>query len=101
MDTAPGAITALLGIDDDRAYYTFCGDLSQMGTIEQRLRGAGFNVVKNNVYPGFPKDAKEEYLRALKYVWEHKVDGWWNQKDALFEHGICTKQEFNDSIGRY
>jgi hypothetical protein len=92
--------TALSGMDDDRAYYTFSGDLNQMGTIEKALREAGFPVVKNNVYPGFPKNKKAVYIRALKYLWEHRTHGWWNQEEAFVKNGICTQEEFDHAMGR-
>lgn len=92
---APGALSALSGRDDDRAHYIFLGDLSQMGQIEMFLRAHGFPVVKRDVHPGFAKEHKETYVRALKLVFEHRLDGWWNQEEALIEHGVCTKDEFH------
>ena len=38
MDMAPGTVTALSGIEDDRAYFTFTGDLKNMlknGTMKK------------------------------------------------------------------
>lgn len=91
---APGTLTALSGRHDDRAYYMFSGDLSQMGTIEEFLRVRGFPVVKSDVYPGFQKEDLAEYVRALRLIYETKIDGWWNQERALIEHHICTREEF-------
>lgn len=101
---APGTLTALQNMDDNRAYYTFGGDLNQMGLIFRRLADAGFPVVKSNVYPGFPRDQEEEYKRALRFVYEHQVEGWWNQREKLIAYGICTQEEFTatlkSSLGR-
>lgn len=91
---APGTLTALSRRLDNRAYYTFSGDLSQMGAIEEFLRARGFPVVKSDVYPGFQEKDLAEYVRALRLIYKMKLDGWWNQEQALIEHHICTPQEF-------
>lgn len=96
---APGALTALAGRADNRAYYIFSGDLSQMGRIETFLRSHGFPVVKRDVYPGFAKEHKDEFVRALKLVFEHRLDGWWNQEAALIEHGVCTRDKYRAALG--
>ena len=96
---APGTLTALSGRTDNRAYYIFDGDLNQMGLIEDALRGAGFPVVKSDVYPGFPENDKETYVRALRFVYERRIEGWWNQREKLIEHGICTEDEFKIALG--
>ncbi|QQG41855.1 MAG: hypothetical protein HYV90_00885 [Candidatus Woesebacteria bacterium] len=87
-------------MDDDRAYFLFDGDLDQMGTIYTALREAGFPVVKNNVYPGFARDQKEEYKEALAFVFEHRTNGWWSQEDDLIKYGVCTQPEFDQALGR-
>jgi len=98
FNVAPGTGAALANMNDNRAYYTFGGDLNQMGIIYSTLLEAGFNVVKSNVYPGFPKDKKEEYIRALKYLWDYKVEGWWNQEGKMIENGICTWNKFQAAL---
>jgi hypothetical protein len=79
------------------AYYIFSGDLNQMGIIEDKLRNAGFNVCRtaSGTYPGFPRNELEEYKRALKYVYDNHIEGWWNQLHYFLEHGICTQEEYN------
>jgi hypothetical protein len=98
FSVAPGVFDALSGMNDNRAYYTFGGDLGQMGTIYRRLQEAGFKVVKSNVYPGFPREAEEEYKRALEYVYTYRVDGWWNQHEALLRYEICTEEAFKQAL---
>lgn len=98
---APGAVTALSNTKDTRAYYTFGGDLGQMGSIELFLKRRGFNVVKTGVYPGFSEDNEEEYIRALRAIFEGQVDGWWNQDHALIKHGICTQEMFDMALHAY
>ena len=85
---------------DTTAYYVFDGDLQQMGTIYTVLLEAGFKVVKSNVYPGFPRDQLEEYIRALRYVYENRIKGWWNQEKDLIKHEICTQEEYDKALGR-
>lgn len=95
---APGTLAALSNRDDDRAYYTFDGDLGQMGTMETFLRERGFSVVKSGVYPGFPESQEDQYIRALRAIFECRVDGWWGQKQDLIKHGICTQAEYREAL---
>lgn len=97
---APGTMTALANRDDNRAYYTLEGDLSQMGRMEQVLRGAGFPVVKWDVYPGFTKENEEQYIEALRYIFQNRIEGWWNQERKLIQYEICTQEQFDRALGR-
>ncbi len=97
---APGAVTALTNTHDDRAYFTFTGDLGQMGCIEAALRQAGYPVVKSGVYPGFAKEQEDLFRQALAYVFEYKIDGWWNQEVGMVRYGICTQEEFRAALSR-
>lgn len=96
----PGLRVALVDMHDDRAYFTFDGDLNQLGIIYQRLSEAGFDVVKNDVYPGFPKDQEETYRQGLRFLFDNQVTGWWNQRSALLKYQICTEQEFKLALDR-
>jgi hypothetical protein len=80
------------------AYHIFSGDLCQMGTMGRVLREAGFAVITSGTYPGFPKEAEDEYVRALKYLYDHRVDGWWGQRGKLIEHKVCTEAEFDTAL---
>jgi hypothetical protein len=82
------------------AYYLLDGDLNQMSFMERTLKSAGFNVVRSTsgTYPGFPEDAEHEYIRALKFLWDRQITGWWNQKLAMIRHGVCTAEEFDQVL---
>jgi len=97
---APGVGAAFANMNDNRAYYIFDGDLHQMGVIYTTLLNAGFPVVKNNVYPGFTESNQDEYKRALLYLFERRVEGWWNQRSKLIEYGICTQAEYMAALNR-
>lgn len=100
FSVAPGVGAALVHRGDDRAYFVFQGDLNQMGILYARLLEAGFPVVKSDVYPGFPRDQEEEYIRALRFVFDNRIEGWWNQERDLIKHEICTQEEFDKALGR-
>lgn len=71
------------------------GDLLQMSTQKQFLRDKGFAVDQSDVYPVLRKsDAK----RAMKLIWEHRVDGWWSYKRQYVDMGICTEEEFKQAL---
>lgn len=95
---AAGVGAALAHTGDTRAYYIFSGDLGQMGLIYEALLQAGFEVVKRNVYPGFPEDQVDEFRRALDFVFERRIEGWWNQREALLKYEICTENEYEAAL---
>ena len=86
--------------DDNPVYYTLDGDLNQMGIMRDTLRNAGFRVAMLNVYPGFRKNNKDGYIRALQFLLDNRIKGWWNQEREMIEHGVCTQEEFDNAIGR-
>jgi hypothetical protein len=63
--------------------YTLNGDLCQMSTQMQFLIENGFDVGQSGCYPYL--DSKQEYDRAIKLIFENRVEGWWNYRDALPE----------------
>lgn len=93
-----GTLVSLAARGDSRAYYTFDGDLQQMGTIYVVLLNAGFPVVHQDVYPGFARDKEDEYVRALRFLFIHRVPGWWNQRRDLVAYKIIDEQEFFDAL---
>jgi hypothetical protein len=94
---APGVGAALAHKDDNRAYWTFHGDLHSLGEIYLFLLRQGFNVVKSDVYPGFVKEQENEYIEALRLVYEHKVPGWLDcyNKEKFIKYEICTEEEYD------
>lgn len=84
--------------EGEAAYFLLTGDLCQMGTMEELLTRAGFPVARSQsgTYPGFKKADEAEYLRALKHLFNCRIDGWWNQ--PLVERGICTQAEFDEAL---
>ncbi len=100
VSVAPGIVAALTNRSDNRAYFTFDGDLNQMGIIYSRLLDAGFPVVKSGVYPGFPRVQEGQYSKALRFLYESKTEGWWNQERNLVQYSICTQEEFDRVLGR-
>lgn len=100
FSVAPGVASALSNMTDDRAFYLLHGDLSQMGTMYESLHRAGFPVVKSGVYPGFARHDVEHFKRALRYVFSRRLDGWWNQEQALLAHDVCTRAEYDAALAR-
>jgi hypothetical protein len=100
FSVAPGAMSSLVGAGTDTTdksaedTYLFSGDLSQMGTMGERLRQAGFDVRNSDVYPAI--QGTEEIKRALKFIFDNKVPGWWNQRHGMLKYGLCTEEEFQN-----
>jgi len=83
---------------NDDCVYSFRGDLSQMSRIGRILSQAGFSIDYSDVYPGVK--TKDEFKRALELLFKFKVEGWWNQRDALIENGVCTDEEYRRALSR-
>ena len=96
MRIAPGALSALAhanssNTDDAVEQCTLDGDLSQMGTMFDALSQAGFDVRHWDVYPVLQGD---DIVPGLRYLWDYRVPGWWNQREEFIKHGICTAEEY-------
>ena len=72
--------------------YLLDGDLNQMSIQKEKLLEKGLPVSQIDVYPAF--DSKIDYLRALKMIWNDKIEGWWNYKNELVKNEICTNEQF-------
>lgn len=81
------------GRRDEGIVYLLSGDLCQMSTQEQYLANQGMNLGHNDVYPGFK--TQEEYLEAIRLIWQNRIEGWWNYERELVKAGICTQNEFD------
>jgi len=80
-----------------RVRHTFylSGDLSQMSAQGRFLRGRGFSVEQNNVYPCVTPEDKQAALQA---IWDARCDGWWHYQREYVELGICTAEEFKEAL---
>jgi hypothetical protein len=74
------------------------GDLRQMSAQKSFLCSQGFAVGQVNVYPALRTE--QEYIDALRKIWEFRVHGWWNYECDLLKHHICTKAEYDRELGR-
>lgn len=104
FSVAPGTLTALgnagsSNTDHDVEKLSLTGDLSQMGTMGRRLSEAGFDVRHSDVYPVI--QGREEIVRALQYLWDREIKGWWNQNSAFEKYGIATNEEYRTKLNRY
>lgn len=79
--------------------YTFFlrGDLNQMSTQKSFLINQGFDVGQTNVYPVLKSC---DVTRALKLIYENKVDGWGQYSKECINRGICTTVEFTQELKR-
>lgn len=72
------------------------GDLSQMLRQEEFLSSRGMDVGHSDVYPGLYTE--EDFKKALKLIWDNRVDGWWNYKTEYINHAICTSELFDSAL---
>ena len=77
--------------------YTFYikGDLCQMSSQGSFLKKYGFSVSQSNVYPVIKE---EDVPKALRLIYESRVEGWWHYKEKYTELGICTPEEFDEAL---
>jgi hypothetical protein len=72
------------------------GDLRQMANHEKFLRQRGFNLGHVDVFPALATE--EEYVCALRAIYNSCIDGWWNYQDQCVRYGICTDDEFRNKF---
>lgn len=79
------------------AEYTFylSGDLCQMSTQKGFLCNQGFDVSQRDVHPVLKE---EDVPRALKLIYQNRVEGWWNYKEKYVKLSICTAEEFDTAL---
>ncbi len=71
------------------------GDLCQMGNQKNFLQAKDFDVQQRDVYPVLKEADKEKALRA---IWESRCDGWWHYEEQYIKLGICTAEEFKETL---
>ena len=59
---------------------------------EKFLRGKGFEVIDIEGHPSL--NSKEEFEKAVKLIWQEKIDGWWLYEGHLTNSGVCTIKQF-------
>jgi len=84
------------GTHDEGYRFTFSGDLNQMAQQKAFLQDNFFEVGQCGVYPAV-KD-QETYNRAIKAIWENRIEGWWNYEDKLIALQACTHEEFRAAL---
>jgi len=73
------------------------GDLSQMGTQRRVLNRHGVETIQSDVYPCIKQ---EDIPRAMKIIWDNRVEGWWHYESEYVAHSICSKEEFKTRLMR-
>ena len=71
------------------------GDLNQMYTQMDFLRGRGTSVT---VKGGIPMVKSEDYESSIRAIYENDISGWWNYGGELISHVVCTKEEFTKRL---
>ncbi|APF25145.1 MULTISPECIES: hypothetical protein [Clostridium] len=72
--------------------YLLNGDLNQMSIQKTQLLAKGIQILQCDVYPAI--NEKKDYIKALRIIWNEKIEGWWNYKGEFLEYKICTEEEF-------
>lgn len=57
----------------------------------QFLKNEGFDVSTEG---GVALVEADSYDYAVKAIFHSGIPGWWNYKDYLISHGVCTSEEF-------
>lgn len=99
----PGAFDMLVQAKKDERHEEYSvyldGDLCQMSAQARFLQSfGGIDVKFNNVYPCVRPCDKEQ---TFKLLWKYKCEGWWNYQDIYEELGICSKEEFKETLTKW
>jgi len=76
--------------------YYFDGDLCQMAEQKNFLQRRGFNIIMSDVYPTVKTE--EEFKKALRLIWDNKIEGWWHYIEYYVKYGICSRLEFRKAL---
>jgi len=89
----------LSDLDSRNAEYSFFldGDLCQMASQRSFLNNHGVITKQNNIYPCVKECDRE---KALRLIWENRVEGWWHYEESYVKFNICTKEEFRTRLSR-
>ena len=79
-----------VGVSENK--FSLIGDLCQMYEQRSFLRGHKIVVFKRN------KLQQLDVEKALKLIWENKVQGWWLYEDQYLKHGICSQQQLTEAL---
>ena len=63
--------------------------------VEQRFK---VKMTKIGLFHHPALGTEQEYNEAIKLIWEYKVSGWFHYKLDLVKTGICTSEEFSQSL---
>jgi hypothetical protein len=74
---------------------TIDGDLNQISAQRRFLSVEGFNF---KVVGVFPVVAAENVKEVLTRIWRFKVDGWWHYKERYIQNGVCTEEQYNETL---
>lgn len=74
------------------------GDLCQLSDQRRFLEQRGFDIERVDVYSGV--ETEQEYVSAIRALYQSCVNGWWNYRDDLIKHGVCTIEEFQAKLKR-
>lgn len=99
---APGVINILEQAKKNERHEKYSvyldGDLCVMSAQSEFLKTHGVDVQFNNVYPCVRECDKE---KTFKLLWEYKCEGWWLYQKQYAELGICTKEEFKETLSKW
>jgi hypothetical protein len=84
---------------NDPGFATLNGDLNQMSIQAEALRANGFEIGFSDVYPVVKTE--DDFKRALKFLWDREVPGWWHYQERMIEYGICTKESWRNRLEAY
>lgn len=76
-------------------YKCLNGDLNQMYKQFSYLTDRGFDVITEG---GIPQVESSSYGLAVLEIYENSISGWWNYRDYLISHGICTQEQFMEKL---
>jgi hypothetical protein len=99
---APGVldlIGAAIGKRSDSGFsFTLSGDLAGMGAQKEFLLSQGFEVGQLDCYPALRTEG--DFTRAIKAIFEKRIEGWWNYERDLVDRGVCTRDEYLTALSK-
>lgn len=77
--------------------FIFVGDDQQLADIESACKDLKLPIVREDRFVGFLAKDELKFKAALLWIFDKRINGWWNQQNALIEHRICSQAQFESA----
>ncbi len=83
------------GAAPDQVSFMLRGVRRQREAQKDLLQQNGFRIGWRDNLPGLA--SRQEFLCALKLIWQQKPSGWWLYQEEMIQSSICSQEAFQQA----